>query len=101
MKGYPKTLNTKADYLYVKDNFPKEMWERDFQDLLASQKDWITTGTVSSIEGGVTDATHQVIEEVSEDGSTVTYLQQELQDIPTAKIFSLGFTPEEVQSILA
>ena len=34
MKGYPKNLNTKFDYLYVKENFKRELWEKDFQNLL-------------------------------------------------------------------
>lgn len=102
MKGYPKHLNTKDDYLYVKDNFPREQWVNDFQKLLDSRKDWITTGTVASVEAGVTDATHRVIPEYAENSAEPTsYAQQELQEIPTAKIFKLGFTVEEVQNIIA
>lgn len=102
MQGYPKHLNSKADYLYVKDNFPKEQWEKDFQKLLDSRKDWVTTGTVASVEAGVTDATHRVIPEYEENGTEPTsYAQQELQDIPTAKIFRLGFTVEEVEGYIA
>ena len=40
MKGYPKNLNTKFDYLYVKENFKKDLWEKDFQNLLDTRMDW-------------------------------------------------------------
>ena len=101
MRGYPKHLNTKADYLYVIEQFPKEDWKKDLQDLIDSSKDWITTGEVASIAKGKTDETHRVLEEIDEESKTTKYLQQELQEIPTAKIFKLGFTIKEVQSYLA
>ena len=40
MIGYPKHLNTKADYEYVRSNFPKEIWENDFRALLETTHDW-------------------------------------------------------------
>ena len=40
MKGYPQHLNTKADYMYVRANFPREQWLPDFQALLDSTHDW-------------------------------------------------------------
>ena len=40
MVGYPKSLKTKEDYEYVRNNFPKEMWKKDFQALLDSSYDW-------------------------------------------------------------
>lgn len=101
MRGYPKHLNTKADYLYVIEQFPKEDWKKDLQDLIDSSKDWITTGEVESVAKGKTDKTHRVLEETDEESKTTKYLQQELQEIPTAKIFKLGFTIKEVQSYLA
>lgn len=101
MKGYPKHLNTKADYEYVMVNFPTEQWLPDFQKLLDSYQQWVTTGTVESEEAGVTDDTHRVISEQSEDNSTTTYYQQELQQNPTAKIFRLGYTVSEVEDIIS
>ena len=32
MRGYPKHLNTRADYEYVRTHFPKEMWKEDFEE---------------------------------------------------------------------
>ena len=34
MKGVPKYLNTKEDYDYVKANFPREVWEKFYRELL-------------------------------------------------------------------
>lgn len=31
MVGYPKSLKTKEDYEYVRNNFPKEMWKKIFR----------------------------------------------------------------------
>ena len=33
MRGLPKNLNTKEDYLYLKDNYDKECWLSAFQNL--------------------------------------------------------------------
>lgn len=27
MVGFPKHLNTKEDYMYIKENFPTEQWK--------------------------------------------------------------------------
>lgn len=100
MIGYPKHLNTREDYLYVKENFPREQWEGDFQALLDSYKDWFFAGTLESAEAGVNDDTHMVVDEVHEDGTT-SWSQYELKENPAAKIFRLGFTVEEVEGLLA
>lgn len=100
MVDYPKHLNTRKDYLYVKENFPREQWEGDFQALLDSCKDWFYVGTLKSAKAGVNDDTHMVVDETLEDGTT-SYSQYELKENPNARIFQLGFTVEEVEGLLA
>lgn len=98
MNGYPKTLNSREDYEYVRTNFPKSEWEQDYQDLLNTVYEWYNMGEV---EGeGITDETHRVEEEQREDSETVICTQWEYRKNPDAKIFRLGFTEDEVKEIL-
>jgi hypothetical protein len=95
MKGYPKHLNTKQDYEYVRKNFPKRKWEKDFKALLESEKAWQMTKELDSKEVGLEDKTHKVVE--SEDIRT----QMELKDDPNSKMRRLGYTREDIEKILA
>lgn len=99
MKGYPKTLNTKEDYEYVKENFPAEQWKPDYQKLLDSMNDWVPTGKLDSEDDGIVDDTHKITEENS-GSEKKTYVQWEMQEIPTCKLNRLGFTVEEVKAAL-
>ena len=102
MQGYPKHLNTKADYEYVRANFPKDMWAKDWQALLDSRKNWFFIKDLPDKASGIEDATHKIVENMGmEDGEKVTYSQYELRDDENATIFRLGFTVEEVQAALA
>jgi hypothetical protein len=94
MKGYPKHLNTKHDYEYVRKNFPKRKWEKDFQALLESEKAWQVTKELDSKESGVNDKTYKVIED--ED----TRVQMELKVNKNSKMKRLKYTNEEVNEIL-
>ncbi len=98
MKGYPTKLNTMADYEYVRQNFPTEKWKPDWEDLLNSMKDWVPIGEVESPDAGITDDTHKVIEQ--SEGEEVTYIQCELQVIPTCRLFRLGFTEDYVRAVV-
>lgn len=100
MKGYPKSLNSKADYLYVISNFPKEQWETDVKSLLESESDWFFDHDLSSKEEGITDDTHKVVENEGMTGQ-VTYSQYVWKSNPKAKIYELGFTKEEIENYLA
>lgn len=94
MVGYPKHLNTKEDYEYVRTNFPKEQWKADFQDLLDSRCDWFNDGVV---EGqGITDDTHKVVTDTQENKS----YQYVYKDNPSAKIHQIGYTVDEVTNII-
>ncbi len=101
MRGYPKTLNTKEDYEYVKANFPEGQWKPDYQKLLDSMKDWVPVGKLESEGDGTTDGTHKVTEENRDrDGGEKAYVQWELQKIPTCKLYRLGFTEKEVRAAI-
>ena len=98
MVGYPKFLNTKEDYEFVRANFPKEQWESDFKALLNERYEWFNLG---EIEGeGVTDDTHKVVEDKRDDETVVRY-QYEYKENENARIYRLGYTVEEVEAILA
>lgn len=99
MVGFPKHLNSKADYEYVKNNFPSTQWKPAFQELLDSQQQWFNTGKVTG--KGVTDVTHKVIiNEPMGDIPAVSY-QYELKDDPNCTLLQLGFTVDDVQAALA
>ncbi len=97
MKGMPKHLATKQDYLNVMGIFPKSKWSPRFQELIDNRYAWVETGPVEG--DGVTDDTHKVSMGIV-DGEE-SPVQLELQEDPNAKIFRIGFTVEEVESYLS
>lgn len=99
MRGYPKVLSSKEDYLYVKDNFPADLWKADWQGLLDTMTCWYPTGEVASVEAGVTDDTHKV-EKFEEEGKDTVFMQYELRQNPDCKLLRLGFTEAEVKKAL-
>ena len=52
MKGFPKHLNTKADYEYIRRAFPESQWKPCWQALLDSAYDWFTVFELESKEIG-------------------------------------------------
>lgn len=107
MKGYPQHLNTKADYMYVRANFPREQWLPDFQALLDSTHDWFFEKHLDTKEEGLEDSTHKVVEnksmELDKEGKPiekVTYSQYVLKKNPLCKLNLIGFTVDEVLKIL-
>jgi hypothetical protein len=101
MKGYPKHLNTREDYEYVKAHFPKKYWQKDFKLLLDVMR-WYPLGEYASDEGLVVDDTHKIDAQITGTGDEqkTTYLYSELRQDPNAKIFQIGYTIEEVEGIL-
>jgi hypothetical protein len=110
MKGYPKHLNSKADYEYVLEHFP-EQGKKAYQELLDTQKDWLSVGKIAEVvdgkpveapigeaeplESGVEDATHKVVNSESAD-KTESY-QYEYKVDPNCRMSQLGMTEEEVR----
>ena len=98
MIGYPKTLNSKVDYEFVRKNFSREKWEPAFRALLDERQEWFNVGEINPIDG-INDATHKVVQ--SESNEKLTYYQFELRDNPYAMLYKLGFTVPEIEAILA
>ena len=96
MQGYPKNLNTKFDYLFVKENFDREYWQKDFQDLLDSMSDWFCEDTLGDTDKGIEDETHKIVI----DKDTGVKSQFVYKENPNCKLYRLGFTKEEVESYL-
>lgn len=98
MKGYPKFLNTKADYEYVRTHFPREKWEQDFKNLISTQYYWKDVKQLDSADGQ-TDDTHRVLTMDDENDGKV-YIQQELTYNEKCKMARVGYTEEEVKAIV-
>ena len=100
MKGFPTTLSSKEDYLYIKNNFPADKWKPVWQSLIDSLKDWINVGEIDPLDG-IEDETHKVVEQLETgDEKKAVYYQFELRENPTCKLHQLGFTVEEVEDAL-
>ena len=91
MRGLPKNLNTKEDYLYLKDNYDKEYWLQAFQNLLDTRYSWFAIDEKDYIE----DDKHKKVYNEQED--TYEYFVHKLNK--NAKLYQLGFTVKEVQEI--
>lgn len=100
MKGLPKTLNSKQDYLYLKENTSKEYYVPFFQELLDSRFGWYFEKYIEK-EEGIEDDTHKIVEEnnMGESEETI-YAQYVWKENENAKIFRIGFTVEEVEEII-
>ena len=93
MKNYPKHLNTKADYEYVKNNFPKKKWKKDFEALL-NDTVWQPEKTLTDKGAGTEDKTHRIIQTENE------RVQMKLVEDKNSKLRRLGFSKAEVQKLL-
>lgn len=100
MHGFPKHLNSKFDYEYIRNNFPKEQWAPLFEELLAGQKVWVCTAELTDNATGITDETHKVVESTDTTGATTKY-QYEYVDDTNCLMVRLGYTEEEINIILA
>ncbi len=104
MKGFPKHLNSKEDYEYIKDNFPAEEWRPYWQSLLDERYRWMDDHTIAGPEEGITDDTHRVSSYTTTDQETgeeiTVYVQQEYKQNPGSDFWRLGFTVEEVEEAL-
>ncbi len=95
MVGFPTTLNTKADYEYVRENFPVEKWKPAYQDLLNTMHEWYNTGAI--LEIGVTDDIHRVV--IDEQKNTKYQYEKRINE--NCKLLRIGYTEEEVKAIIA
>lgn len=91
MIGYPKFINTKADLEYCLKNFPGDGRNTAFlQSLLDERFGWYPCEKCDA------DATHKIVE--ATDMMPESYY--ELRENPTARIYQLGLTVDEVQAML-
>lgn len=98
MRGYPKNLNTREDYEFVKKEFPDSLWKQSFRDLLDNVNEWFYVGEIKN-GSGLEDATHKVVELKKEDGSSYK-VQYALKENKNCKLFKLGYTIDEVEELL-
>lgn len=99
MHGFPKHLNSKVDYEYVRVNFPKEKWLPFFEELLNKQKVWFYTKTLAEGEVGITDDTHKVVENEDMDKTIIRYQYEFIVD-ENSQMIKLGYTKEEIEDII-
>jgi len=100
MRGFPKNLNTKADYLYVKENFPAEQWKPALQALLDSCKDWFFVKTLEEGEEAPISENYKVVEVEAQGGHEAHSDLYELKCYETCKMKRLGFTEDEIREAL-
>ena len=98
MIGFPKTLNSKFDYEFVRENFPRAQWEPKFKALLAEKDAWYCTSELAAGENGINDDAHKVVES-TQDGETVRYQYGLLPD-PNSEMKKIGYTEDELKEIL-
>ena len=97
MRGKPKHLNSKQDYINFVSMWPAE-GKQKLQSLLDEKIYWVNTGKID--DDGITNETHKVsVLKDDEDNITERY-QLEWKENPRAKIFRLGFTAEEVEKLI-
>ena len=64
MRGYPSTLNSWEDVIFVTENFPKDMWQADLERLISDDetKAWYWVELLPVGKAGIVDDTHKVVE---------------------------------------
>jgi len=98
MRGKPKHLNAKQDYINYVKLWPEE-GKQKLQSLLDGRVRWMNTGKIEEGDG-VTDETHKVSVLKDEEGNITEKYQREWKENPGAKIFRLGFTVDEVNAMI-
>ena len=98
MKGFPKKLNSKADYLFIKEHFPEDEWKPIWEKLLKNRKNWFATGIIDGTEG-IEDATHRIEKCKDNDGKDIL-IQMELKDDMASDFYRLHFSEDEVRKAI-
>lgn len=109
MVGFPKNLNTKYDFEYVREHLDelggetaKARLKAEYQALIEGSTCWYPDKELASEAEGVTDDTHKVISEQvgTGDEATTKYMQMVCRTNEDAKIFRIGFTVTEVENLI-
>lgn len=91
-------FSTKQDVMMNLKMFPAQAKQK-LQELYNDRYTWVNIGDIEKREDGVEDENHIICEDNSAD-STQKYYQMEKQIDPNAMIYRLGFTDNEILSIL-
>ncbi len=100
MRGFPKNLNSKEDYQYVRENFPADEWRPAWKALLDTMSDWFFVKELAEGEAAPEGDTFKVVESEKTGTTEKTRSVYELRESPTCKLFRLGFTKQEVEEAL-
>lgn len=101
MKGFPASLNTKEDYEYIRDKFPTGEWKPAYQALLDTASDWFFVKNLEEGEEAPAGDNYKVVKGQTTGEETQPDALYEFRESPTAKVFQIGFTIEEVKEALA
>ena len=99
MRGFPRKLNSKFDYIYIKEHFPRGAWEPEWRQLIVESKNWFFTQKLASEANGITDDTHRIESGKDIDGN-IEYYQYELRTDQSSDMIRLGFTEDEIKAAL-
>lgn len=99
MKGFPKTFNTKRDVELCLETWP-DMTKDFLQRLKDSRYTWLIDHKMNVEDTGVEDETHTVSKVYDEDGNIVEKYQMVWDEDPNARMFRLGYTVKEVDTLL-
>ena len=99
MRGFPKVLNSKEDYYYIKEHFEESLWRPKWEALLSSRQNWYAVKELSEDAKGRTDSKHY-IETYKNEDETETRVQYELRDDLSCDFFRFHFTEAEVNEAL-
>lgn len=94
---YPRILATKSDYEFVRQNFPRNLWEKDFNNLLETQYNWFFERVLEEDEIIEQNFVQKIFTD-PQTGIKSLYLWK--QD-SHCKLLELGYTVEEVINILS
>jgi len=102
IKGYPKYLNTKEDYKYIKNYFPSEQWKVSYKILLDDSQKWFREEQLENENDGVNNAISMVrSEREEENGEEKTkYYQYRFRIDPNCKLLRLGMKIEDIKNAL-
>jgi len=98
MKGYPKHIATQKD-LQVAMEINAERTKSFIRRAIDARTGWVVTGSLDNESDGVTDDTHRVLDQASEEGEHDWY-QEEWGPIPGGTLDRLGLSVEEAEEII-
>lgn len=103
MKGTPKFINSRDDYIYIKENCPPEFWKPIWKGLLDTHYYWEATDILKKEEQCIVDNTHryEILLPVEGSNDPVRYQQYELKENLDCDLVRFGFTEEEIKAALS